>query len=158
MNAVAEPPVVTQARSGPGRSLWVLIAGVGLLLAAGIAVAVLVSRHDTAVHYPPNSPQGTVQRYLGLLQSGQVDRAYDMINTDRSRSEYDTEYGNWGDRSHRVTLLSSQVTGNSATVKVDISTFDAGPFGSSSNSDRETFALSRQGHRWLINSPEYLPY
>jgi hypothetical protein len=143
--------------SPAGRSIWVLAGAVGLLLVIGVVTALWMSRSHTT-SYPAGSAPGTVQRYLRLLQNHQVSQAYAMIITDESLQAFHMEYDNWGNTSHQATLVGSRVSGDQATVAVEISSFDAGPLETSNSSQRVTFTLTRQGKGWVIDDPPYLPY
>lgn len=146
-----------------GRPIWLLMAGVAVLLVAGVIVAVVAS-NQKAASYAPNSPEGTVQRYLTYLQNGEVDKAYDIGDLQygptgerMSRADFHQQFDSWSQTSHRVTLVRSMRSGNEATVTVDISSFSAGPLGSSNQTQRTTFTLVRQGKGWRITGPNYLP-
>jgi hypothetical protein len=146
-----------------GRSLWIAIGGVAILLVAGIVSAAVLSRQHVA-SYPAGSPAWTVQRYLSYLQQGQVDQAYDMSNIQdgpfgepMTRAQFHQQFDNWSQTSHRVTLVRSSRHDDQASVDVAISSFSAGPFGSSSGTQRTTFTLERHGKHWVITGPFYLP-
>jgi hypothetical protein len=133
----------------------VMVAAGLALLVAGIIVALVASRRtDTA--YPANSPEGTVATYLRLLQNGQADQAYDLVAIDRDRQAFIRQYGDWSQRTHRVTLVNSNTSGDRATVTVDLSTFSGGAFGASDTTNRQTFTLEQRGGKWRITGPDYL--
>jgi hypothetical protein len=154
--AIDAGPEATRVTSSR-RSLWALTAVVGALLLAGIVVGIVAARGGTT-SYAPSSPEGRVQRYLGLLQDGNVDQAYGMTDLGLTRSEFHSRFDGWSQQSHRVTLAHSYTHGTEAAVTVDVSTFSAGPFGSSDSSQRMTFTLTRNRTTWRIDGPTYLPY
>lgn len=158
MSALAITPTPRPAARRPGRSVWALVALVAGLLLAGALVAVLLARRDGAPTYPANSPEGTVQRFMASLQNGQLGKAYSLVLTSQDESQFDQEYSDWGTHSHQVSLVSSERRGDTASVTVDVSGFDAGPLGASNSSQRVTFLLTRSGRGWLITDPPYLPY
>lgn len=153
----------------PRRSLWApgliaIIAGAVLLIVAGIVLAAVLSHTRQTVTYPPNSPAGTVQRYLTLLQNGKTDQAYRLTRISdygpvgtMTRAEFAQQFASWSQTSHQVTLDSTSVSRQDATVTVQISSFSGGPFGASSESNRAVFTLVKDIGRWLITGPPYLP-
>lgn len=153
----------------PRRSPWTpaflaVIGGAVLLIVAGVILAVILSHTQQAVTYPANSPEGTVQRYLNLLQSGKLDQAYRMTQiTDygpegtMTRAEFAQQFASWSQSSHQVTLDSTTSGQGEASVTVQISSFSGGPFGASSDSNRVVFTLTKTSSRWLITGPPYLP-
>ena len=157
MAAAVETQTDDRMGGGPGRSFWVLICAVGLLLVAGVALALVVTQPNEA-SYPPNSPEGTVQRYVRFLQNGQVDRAYTMTDLELTRQEFDDQFDSWNQTSHRVTLVRTYRSGSEAAVTVDVSTFSGGVYAASDMSERTTFTLERHGVEWRIAGPDYLPY
>ncbi|GAC1474107.1 MAG: hypothetical protein PVSMB7_28810 [Chloroflexota bacterium] len=157
MATVADTEGAAQTNTGLGRSFWLLIGAVGLLLIVGIVVAVVGTRSN-GTSYPANSPEGTVQRYVVLLQSGKVDRAYAMTDLIDTRQEFHNQFDSWNKDSHRVTLVHTYKHGSEASVTVDVGTFSGGPYGASDNTQRTTFTLQRHGVGWRIVGPEYLPY
>jgi len=157
MRAVTTIPTSEPAVPHSRRSVWAPAAAVGVLLLTGILVAMLVARNERATVYPANSPVGTVQRYVRLLQNGKLTAAYAMVYTSEGESEFDSEYGDWSSRSHQVTLVSTDRQRATASVTIEISGVDAGPFGASNSSQRVTFHLDQHGRGWIITDPPYLP-
>ncbi len=142
------------------RSLLILAAGTALLLLCGTVVG-LAAGHQSPPAYPRNSPQAAVATYLRLLQNGQVDAAFQMTDfggwgTTMSLDNFHQQYDTWSQRAHRVTLVQSQLTGDTASITVDISTFSGGAFGASDQTSRQTFTLERLSKGWLITGPEYI--
>lgn len=155
--------VVAPRRSRSGWPFLAIIAGAVLLMLAGIVVAVIVSHNEAATTYDPSTPEGTVQRYLSLLQSGKTDQAYGMTRlTDYGgqlvdRARFHEMFDNWGQNSHQVTLNSTTLSHSHASVRAEISSFSGGPFGASTDSSPVTFTLFKTGGRWLITGPSYIP-
>jgi hypothetical protein len=142
------------------RSLLIVAAGAALLLLCGTVVG-LAAGHQSAPAYPRNSPQAAVATYLRLLQSGKFDAAFQMTDfsgqdASMSTNDFHQQYDNWSRQSHRVTLVQSQVNGDTASITVDISTFSGGAFGASDQTYRQTFTLERLPKGWLITGPEYI--
>ncbi len=136
------------------RSILLLVGGAVILLVTGIVVALLTARQPETA-YPPDSPEGTVASFLRLLQDGQVDQAYALGALNLDREEFQQRFADWNQRSHRVTLVRSNTSGDTATVTVDLATFSAGPFGAEDQTRRETFTLERKDGTWRITGPEY---
>src|SRR5947209_7348930 len=113
MSAAVEATAQGPARRYASRSIWLLIAALGVLVVVAIVAALFVARQAAATTYPANSPEGTVQRYVTFLQNGQMGKAYAMVFTSQGQSQFDEEYSNWGTQSHQVTLISSSRQGNS---------------------------------------------
>lgn len=158
-----ETSVAAPRRSGWNVAFVAVVAGAVLLIVAGIIVAIVITHNQGTARYDPASPQGTVQRYLNLLQNGKTDQAYRLTHiTDfaghvMTRAEFTQQFASWSQTSHQVTLDSTTVSGRDATVTVQISSFSGGPFGTSTDSTRVSITLSKTGGRWLITGPPYLP-
>lgn len=154
---IAAPP-----HSPWGWAFLAVIAGAVLLMGAGIALAA-VRAHSQQAAYRPASPEGRVQRYFNLLQSGKTDQAYDMTaiadygSGFMTRWEFHQQFDSWSQSSHQVTLESTTVAGGHASVTVDISSFSGGPFGASAGSNRVTITLDKTQKGWIITGPPYLP-
>lgn len=133
------------------------VAGVIILLViVGIVLSYAARRGDAA--YPVGSPEATLSAYLRLLQDGQVDRAYALVDpaTGSTLQEFHQQYDAWNQRSHRVALVRSTVAGRSASITIDVTTFSAGSFGASDYSSRQTFTLTHAPGGWRITAPAYL--
>lgn len=160
-SAANQPAVSIQLR----RSTVVLIAGMIAILAIGTVVAFTIGRSRETT-YPVGSPQRAVSDYLRLLQSGQVDEAY--LKSDirggpdssgsLSREQFHAQFDSWGSQSHRVTLIRASTHQSEASVTVEISTFSGGTFGTSDQTNQQTFTLERVGRNWIITGPAYLSY
>ena len=142
------------------RSLAVLIGGTIALLVVGTIVAIAASRQQETT-FPPDSPQGTVATYLRLLQNGQVDEAYTLTQFEgvpypRTREQYHQQFDHWSQTPHRVTLVRSSLTGDRASVVVEISTFSADVFGTSDRTSSQTFTLVNRAGAWRITGPSYI--
>ncbi len=153
VNAVPEATDTTP----PRRWLWPLVAVMAFLLIAAFVAATVLARTGE-VTYPKNSPQSTVQRYVRLLQDGRVDEAYNLTDSWMERQEFHDSFDGWSNQSHTVTMAGASKHGDEAVVTVDISSFSAGPFNTSTDTNRTTFTLTRYGKVWLISGPDYLPY
>ena len=149
-------------------SLVVLIAAVVTLLVAGSIVAVVATRQP-AVTYPPGSPEATAATYLRLLQNGQVDEAYALTAfppgpspygspTDypMTRERFHAQFDQWSETPHQVVLLRSTVTGDHASVTVEITAFRPDLLGGNDQRAQQTLTLVRQDGVWRVTGPAFL--
>lgn len=141
------------------RSVALLAGGAGLLLVAGVVLALLAPRR-AETSFPPGSPEATVACYLRLLQDGQVDQAAALVDFDGPRpltsEQFHQQYDQWSRNTHRVTLLHSETSGEQASVRVEIATFSPGAFGAEDRTAQATFTLVRRDGAWRINDPPFL--
>jgi hypothetical protein len=158
-----EARAVTSTHRGWEWAFLAVFGGAVLLVVAGVILAVVIAHNEGVTSFPRNSPEGTVQRYLRLLQCGNTDRAYTMTEIAdfgpgaMSRAQFDQQFASWSQTSHQVSLQMTTLQKGSASVAVEISSFSGSPFGASSNSTRVIFTLIRSGRGWLITGPPYLP-
>ena len=145
------------------RSLFMILAGAGVLLVIGVVVAVLSIRQPETA-FAPGSPEGAVSTYLQLLQNGQVDQAYAMTSFEMgppyyesmTREQFHQQFDAWSQAPHRVTLLRSSSSGSQASVTVEISTFQPDLFASADRTFQQTFTLTQRDVAWVITGPGYL--
>lgn len=135
------------------RSLTLLLTGGALLLiAAGVLVSVLAPRSSSA-EYKPGSPEAAVAEYIRLRQEGkdtESSRLKDPLQPDREYLDYQlTQPG------ARIGLVSSETTGSTATVVVEVSRVnDGGGFLPSESSRRIRFQLQQSEGKWIITRQE----
>lgn len=161
----------TQSQNGPtprssDRLLLFLLAGVGIVLLAGIVALLLVGSRKPA-EFSEGSPEKVVQQYLIALENGRWEEAYgylsDSVKTDTPegknvKQDYERRVVR-RESSTRIILERSEATGSDATVAVSISTFrSTGPLDTSEFSQRIDFRLRLEGGQWKILSPSYPPY
>ncbi len=146
-------------------ALTLLLAGACVLLLAGLLVALLAARQPQA-SFAPGSPEAAVTSYLGLLQNGQVDEAFGMAALETgppfheavTREQFHERFDAWSQSPHRVTLLRSSVSGDNASVTVEISTFRPDLFPAADRTVQQTFTLSRRDGAWTITGPTYMSF
>ncbi len=144
------------------KPLLVLLAGAGLLLVVGMVVALIAARQPEA-SFPPNTPEATVTTYLRLLQNGQVDEAFAMTALEAgppffenmTRERFHERFDAWSQSPHRVTLLRSSVSGDKASVTVEISTFRPDLFPAADRTAQQTFTLTQREGSWVITGPAF---
>lgn len=156
-------------RVDPRRWLWdwqflAVITGVILLTFAGIFLVSVFIQSQQPVKYGLDSPRGTIQRYLNLLQAGTTNRAYTMTDiieyepTHRmSRAEFYRRFFSWSLIAHHLIFDAIRVRDTSAMVSTDILSYQRGRYGAPLGSSQVTFTLTKVGSRWLITGPSRLP-
>jgi hypothetical protein len=136
-----------QTNSGrPDRTLIVLVS---IIAAIVLLALVVVFTRGAPAPLDPATPEGTVQAYTTAVLAG--DRAaatallVQTIGGDCQRSDVYPSDGT------RVTLVSTTVSGDSATVRVAISeNAGGGIFGTSSYEYDDVFGLTQEGGDWKI--------
>lgn len=141
------PPVAGTEPGRPDRTLLALLAALAVLVV--VALAVVFTRGDPAP-LDAATPAGVVQRYAAAAIDGDEAGAAAYL-TDAARKRCDTGEGMGMDRL-RVTLIGTTERGNSADVRVLITSSEGGgPFGSSEYQSENVFDLVRTGDKWLID-------
>jgi hypothetical protein len=141
------------------RFTWGIVAGTTLLVVAAIA-AVLLVRQDAT---PPDlsTPDGTVRAYLEAIDSGQPERAWELLGerqqTEISRDQFITRAttAHRSPREGRITIDQSVVEGSTSRVELSQTFASGGPpiFGPSSYTNRMTARLELQRGQWRITVP-----
>jgi hypothetical protein len=143
-------------------SRWLIAAGLVLALVIGGSIAAGSTRRGET-EFPPDSPEGAVQRYVRALEAEDALAIRETlspaaqqrceISDIRNAMRYPDE------RDLRVTLRDSRITGDRAEVKVRVTeNSGSGPFDSGSYDHEETFDLVRIEARWLIDQPTWPVY
>lgn len=147
-----------------------LLLGIGIAIAAlaVIAVVLVFTQKDVAL-LPPDTPQGTVQRFLIAVQNKDYPRAYDYLQiTEKDVKGLDgkVSYDNWvrfdipsmhstSQPAWKATLGQTTISGDNASVEVFVDTFRPntnGPFGSSTYTQLIQFQLTKTGNSWFITT------
>lgn len=132
----------------PDRTLLVIL----IIIAAVVALAlVVVFTRGTPAPLDRTTPEGVVQAYTTAVLDGDLSAITPLLATEvRDNCErVDPE----SDSSVRLTLISTKVSGDHATVRVSISTdYGSGPFGSSSYETEDSFMLVNEGGQWLVET------
>jgi hypothetical protein len=144
---VTPPPT---ARRGPDRTLVAILVAIGVIVV--VALVVVLSR-GAAAPLDPSTPEGVVQRYAQAVADGDDEAALEYLTTDakeRCEGFYETS-----DRA-RLTFVDTNVSGDTATVTVNLTTtYGYSLFGSSQSSYEEQFRLMKSGGGWLISEAPY---
>lgn len=133
--------------SGSRRVLIILLAAIGAVVVASLLAVFL--RGEPAP-LDPSSPEGVVQAYTNAVIDGDIDAAQALLVPEIAD---DCLRVPGGTDDYRVTLLESDVQGDSARVRVLIvTTFDSGGLGGDSYESEDVFLLSREGDEWLLEA------
>ncbi|HEU4850027.1 MAG TPA: hypothetical protein VFS93_06420, partial [Terrimesophilobacter sp.] len=136
-----------QTASGrPDRTLVVIVS---VIAAVVILALVVVFTRGTPAPLDPTTPEGVVQAYTTAVIDGDLSAITPLLTKEvRDNCErLDPERNS----SVRLTLVSTDVSGDHATVRVSIATdYGSGPFGSSSYQTEDTFTLAKEGGQWLV--------
>ncbi|HEY9497838.1 MAG TPA: hypothetical protein VIQ78_02310 [Terrimesophilobacter sp.] len=134
----------------PDRTLLVILSIIAALVV--IALAVVFLRGTPGV-LDRATPEGIVQAYSTAVIHGDRAAAKEFLAKDLRDNCETVEPGLTGGM--RVTLVSSTVRTDSATVRVSVVTnYGNGPFGSSESESDAAFDLVNEGGSWAIaNAP-----
>jgi hypothetical protein len=134
----------------PDRTLLVILSIIAALVV--IALAVVFLRGTPGV-LDRATPEGIVQAYSTAVIDGDRAAAKEFLAKDLRDNCETVEPGLTGGM--RVTLVSSTVRTDSATVRVSVVTnYGNGPFGSSESESDAAFDLVNEGGSWAIaNAP-----
>ncbi len=122
----------------------------GLIVAAISVVAliaVLAVNEDTQ-QLDATTPEGTVQQYLQAVTARDFDAAITYLATDTDCKIEDFDQAYIQD-SIRISLSDSTITGDSASVKVNIENSSGDPFGGSYK-ESQAFRLTKTENGWKI--------
>jgi hypothetical protein len=143
----------------PDRMLMAIVAGILLVVIAGLAVALL---RPAAQFRADDTPEAAVHNYLLALQRDDFARAYSYLSPELSgypasalEFERDVTGNRWqfGGNAPNVALevLSARVDGTTALARVrETQFYDAGWFGTNSYSYEHTFTLEREDGAWRL--------
>jgi hypothetical protein len=123
-----------------------------VLIAAVLTVAVIAAifSGNSVKTLNPGSPEKTVQEYLQALTDGRNDLAANQLSKESGCTvqEIDRSYI-WP--SAQITLLKSEITGNSAIVQVSIERRTDTFMDSGMMNEQPTFRLVKEKSQWKIS-------
>ena len=122
-----------------------LVAGLILALLATISLAISSKPEK---NFTAGSPEATVQLYLDAIIKGDNDLALTFLDPNNSCESTDLDRAYIHD-SYRVNLISSVISGTSATVKIDVEYASSMPF-DPSYSNPQTMRLEKLSSKWLL--------
>ena len=146
----------------PNRLL--LVIGIVIAALAVIAITLVFFTQNNVALLPPDTPQGTVQRFLIAVQNKDYPQAYSYLQI--TEKDVKVPYDDWvrydvpsmlpsSQPAWKATLGKTTIYGSNASVEVFVDTFRPnmnGPFGSSTYTQLISFQLSKVGNVWLITT------
>jgi hypothetical protein len=167
MSIILNSGKVDQMKSS-NRALAIFGISLGLILVAAVILVLTVGKGNAPL-LPPNSPEGTVQRYLTAVQDKDYSGAYSLIapaptpidtfkappsGPPNSFDFWMMSVQNSANLSWKANLNKTTVAGDSASVEITVEVFrPGGPLSSPIHDITEVFNLTRSGNLWLIASP-----
>lgn len=139
-----------QTTSGrPDRTLVVIIS---IIAAVVILALVVVFTRGAPAALDPSTPEGAVQSYSNAVISGDREAALTFLTSDLRANCDKADVGI--SSNIRLTLISTKISGDNATVRVSVSSSaGGGPFGGSTYESDATFTLVRDaGTNWKIDT------
>jgi hypothetical protein len=132
----------------PDRTLIVIVS---LIAAVVVLALIVVFTRGAPAALDPATPEGVVQSYSQAVIAGDRAAALDLLTADvRENCDRAEPYATTG---LRVTLISTNVTGDNALVRVTISSNSGGgAFGGSDYESESTFSLTKEGGAWRLNT------
>lgn len=144
---VTPPPA---ARRGPDRTLVAVLIAIGVIVI--VALIVVLSR-GAAAPFDESTPEGVVQRYAQAVSDGDDEKALEFTAPTSEFECYDYDTG--ADRA-RLTFVGTDISGDRATVTVNLTTtYGYSIFGSSQSSYEERFELEKTGGDWKITQAPF---
>lgn len=135
----------------PNRVLAALVGAVVLLaVAAGVVVA-----NRGVEPLDPDTPEGTVQRFLQAVVDEDYSTASDLLATSSACGAADIVYY---PNSARIVLDRVTVDGDTAVVTLDVTEGAQDPFGGSGWSHTERITVEREDGVWKVAGSPWLLY
>ncbi|MGC5584984.1 nuclear transport factor 2 family protein [Ornithinimicrobium sp. W1679] len=131
-----------------GRAGKVLAIAVAVLVLLAVVAGVLSANRPRA-ELPEGSPEAVVQQYVTDVFARDLDAAAAHLDPDGECTVEDLEMA-FLERDARVVLRSTDVDGDSATVRIELVHTDSAPFGGSEWTQEEVFRLADPGGGWVI--------
>jgi hypothetical protein len=132
------------------------VLGILLAVIAIVAVIVVLSVNEPVAQLDKDSPEGTVQQYLGAITDKDFSQAMDYLESDSKCTIQDFERAYIQD-SLRIGLSDLTTTADSASVTVKIETSSGDPFGGS-YSESQTFTLTKEESGWKVTGIPWPTY
>lgn len=136
----------------------VVLLVIGVLVVVLAVVAALLATNRTAPPPDLTTPEGVTQAYVLAALDGDQEQMATFLDPELECEAPFPFYV--APESASVSLVSTRMTGSSATVVMEISesTGGGGPFPMNRYSRRETFSLVRLDDRWLITGNPWPVY
>ncbi|MBX3088510.1 MAG: hypothetical protein KF742_08455 [Cryobacterium sp.] len=135
----------------PRRVDRALIAVIVIILLIVVTAVIAVFASGSQARLDPASPEFAVQKYSAAILDSDRDAAMEMVTSDlRNNCEPSSDAGNY---SVRITLVSTKINGDRATVKVTLNiNYGGGAYGGSDVSTPDTFTLVKEGGNWRVST------
>jgi hypothetical protein len=170
--SAAEPLAIAATdRHARGRSVLTISLGLGLLIVGCVTIILLTAdRQVGPPTFPPQTPEGTVQRYVHALEDQDNETAYsyfsgavqeDLSERDfTDRSSFTAPLAGFGfpGAERRVRLLGVDLRGDRATVTLEIEEYfegGFGPFGPGEFSYERPIRVALEDGEWKIDQALY---
>lgn len=143
------------AAGGMDRFTWAIVAGVAVLVLAGLVGVALLQRQAPAPDL--SRPDGVVRAYVEAIDSGRPDRAWDLLaapaRADVTREEFLRRATSLSQRpAGRVAIERVTVEGDTARVEMS-RTYAGGPLVGPAPTERTTVRLVREQGEWRVEVP-----
>jgi hypothetical protein len=141
----------------PDRALWIFLGVIVLLVA--LALTLFFVRDGGQAYGTESSPEGVVRNYVLALHDGDFQRAYDYLQDAEGRptyAQFRETFLNAGSNIEDtgVQILSTERSGDDATVHLSVIRGGTGPFERSWSENNEAWLTLQQGE-WKL---AYFPY
>lgn len=132
------------------RANRILAIAVGAIVVLAV-VAAIISAGRPATRFEPGTPEATVQSYVEAALDGRADEAARWLDPAGDCGAQDLDRaGAYGMTATRVVLVDSTISGETATVRVQLVLGSGGPFDSSEYREEHSYRLTRSGGTWLL--------
>lgn len=133
-----------------------LITVVALVLLAVIGAVVSALRPTQQLE--PGSPEASVQAYVSAVFSGDNAAAIELLDPDGPCTITDLQQADYRAPTARVVLRERTVTGERATVQVEMIRSNSATLGGSEWAEDQTFTLRKSAdHGWVISDESPWP-
>ena len=142
---------------------WLVGVAVAIVLAVVVSIAAALAGGEERL-YEPETPEGTVQRYLRAVADRDAEAAREYLAPEMLEDCPDDflcgQLRSGGqNRDFRASLLQTRQAGEGTEVRVRISErYGNAPFESDEFSHEEIFLLEQHDGRWLIEEPAWPVY
>lgn len=147
MSSLINPSSREVSRNQHRQSNRILV-GIGLVALVLVVVASLLTMNRSEENFKSGTPEATVQAYLKAAIDGKNDLAIRYLSSMTKCTAEDLDRTYISD-SMRISLLSSEIQGDSAFVKINSEYSDGGPFGNES-SEEHSYRLTKESGQWRI--------
>jgi hypothetical protein len=137
-------------------------AGIAVLVILTVVLALSLGQKNAPL-LDPNTPEGTVQRFLLAVQDKDYTTAYNYLVPPPTPEEKGLPAGTFSyftssalntTNSWKADLGKTTLLGTNATVEITLEVFaSGGPFGGPIQTRSVIFSLTKTGNEWQITSP-----